>query len=128
MNCDSCGKQITRKDDVNVLAFLGFVPKTFCNNCYSSRERGILRNFLYYPNKYPLNSKMFIIFLIIGSIILLGAVLLLAFGSTQTANINGESTPLSGGMKIFFSFIILIALLWNWVLYVIARSKMSRLQ
>lgn len=128
IKCNGCGKEITRKDDANVLALFGIVPRTFCNNCYASRERGILRNFVYFPDKYPLNSKMFIILLIIGTIIYLGAISFLAFGSTQTANINGELTTLSAGLKIFFSFIISIGLLWYWILYFIARNKLSKLK
>ena len=60
MRCEVCGKTITLKEDVNILAFLGFVPKNFCNNCYSSKERGLSRHFLYFPRQ-PINSKIYIV-------------------------------------------------------------------
>lgn len=126
--CSSCNKEIRSKEDANVLALFGLIPKTFCNDCYSSRERGIMRNYIYYPSRFPLNSTMFFVLLIIGTIILLAAIALLLFGSAGTpAIVNGQETTLSGGFKVIISAIILVILIWNWILFSIAKSKLSEL-
>lgn len=58
VSCKQCGKKITNPNDVNVLAMLGVVPKTFCNGCYSAKERGLMRHIAYWPRQ-PINGTLF---------------------------------------------------------------------
>lgn len=57
VNCKKCGKEITDQNDFNMLAFLGVKPVSFCNACYSARERGVTRHLFYIPKGFPINAS-----------------------------------------------------------------------
>lgn len=114
--CWSCGKNISSKDDANILAFLGFLPRIFCNNCYSKKEKTILRNFLYSP-RYPINGRGYMFFGIVITIIFTLMSFPLFYSNTITSPI----------VKGFIFFIWLLILLWVWLLRAIAMSKIKDL-
>jgi hypothetical protein len=119
VNCKNCNKQITDSKDVNVLALFGVVPTTMCNDCYASRARGITRYYFYYPRWFAINSKPFIILLVLISARVLFIASLVIFGKTT------EAFP--GGELIFIS-ILFILLAWQWILWFIARKTMKRVK
>lgn len=122
MRCKNCGKLISEKKDANILAFLGFVPKSFCNNCYSSKERGLWRHLFYFP-KQPINSRIYKFKLWLLTLFALGFFIIMIL-----------SINLSGGLKqaILLLIIPLLLLLgvviWLWILHFIAKRKLSKLK
>ena len=114
--CGYCGKQITKKNDVNALAFLGIVPKYFCNNCYSSKERGFARHFLYAPRQ-PINGSLYIIGLIIATILTVILVPLIILSGSQNTLF----------FKIIFFSLWIVLLIWQWIMYLIVKNKISHL-
>ena len=125
VNCKKCNKQITDPSDINVLALLGIKPITMCNACYASRERGITRHLFYYPKWFPLNSKPFIIILILATIIFSIIIVAILLGS-GTATVNGEPTELSFGVKALIALLLLVVLGWQWILWFTARSEVNK--
>ncbi len=121
INCENCGKEIKKKEDANVLAFLGVVPKTFCNNCYSSKERGFLRHFLYFPRQ-PINSKIYIVGLWILTIVLI----LFAFMATLFIKTSDDKFGNFVFTIVLFGWTII--LVWQWILYSITKKKLSELR
>ena len=81
LTCHNCGKEITKKEDANFLAFFGFSIRAFCNNCYSSKERGFARHFFYIP-KQPINSKMYSVGLWLLTLIIAPVWILIVLFST----------------------------------------------
>lgn len=124
ITCENCKKTIKKKEDANFLAFLGFVPKAFCNNCYSSKERGILRHFLYFPQQ-PINGKMYKYGLIILSIIYPLIIILFLFSMKSAYNDVG----LVLFMFVLFFFIIgsFVGFVWPWILYFKVKRKLDQL-
>jgi hypothetical protein len=66
LSCKSCKKMITKKDDINFLAFLGFRPDVFCNKCYSNMRSLSRRRF--YFQKQSLNSRSYTTQLFTGTV------------------------------------------------------------
>ena len=128
VNCNKCNKQITDPKDINVVALFGIKPTTMCNNCYASRERGITRHLFYYPKWFPINSTPFIILLVIATIVFLGIIIAILLGQGGTATINGKPTELSFGVRLMIVFLLLIVLVWQWILWFISRSFVSRIK
>ena len=120
MRCETCGRKITKKEDANVLAFLGFVPKTFCNNCYSSKERGFSRHFLYFPRQ-PINSKIYIIGLCFFTVFLV--IFSLFALLTLFSNMSFEEKLIILVITLFWIFIVI----WQWTLYFITKRKLALL-
>ena len=122
MHCKNCGKLISEKKDANILAFLGFVPKSFCNNCYSSKERGLWRHLLYFP-KQPINSRIYKFKL-----------WFLTFFALVFFVIMAISISLLGEFKqvllllIIPLFFLLAIVIWFWALHFIAKRKLSKLK
>lgn len=115
-SCDKCYKRITDFKDINVVALLGVVPKSFCNDCYASRERGLLRG-IYYPPKYPLNSWSFNISLIFATILLLVFSFILFIT---------DSTPeFPSIVKYSLAVLMIIIVIFQWILLVIARNRVN---
>ena len=117
LKCEKCGKNISEKEDANVLALLGLVPTTFCNNCYSSKERGIERHFFYFP-QFPINSKMFPLTLIVFTIFV-------SFISISMLSYQGSAPVI---ILIPFLLILVFTVLWEWVLYLFVRKRLSSLK
>ena len=109
VNCTKCNKKITDPNDINVVALLGIKPIYLCNNCYSSRERGIARNLFYYPTMFPINSKSFIIILVVATILFSIIIVAVLFGG-GTAVVNGEPTKISFGVRILIALLIMVVL------------------
>jgi len=122
VNCYKCNKQITNPKDVNVVAFLGLIPRKLCNNCYSSKERGLWRGF-YFPHT-PLNSVLYTISLIVATIILSIALIVVIFGGqiSDTSNVSPEI-----GKLMIISLIVLV-LVWQWILFIIARITVNEIK
>lgn len=118
INCNKCNKKIKDSNDVNVLALFGIKPTTMCNSCYASRERGITRHLFYYPRKFPINSKPFILILSLVSVIWLILVIGTLLGK---AEVSGSST----GVTILLFTIAIILMGWQWVLWFIAKGKVN---
>jgi hypothetical protein len=57
VKCYNCGKVIELETDANILLHW-FHLKTYCNNCYSSLEKGLGRYFMGY-SEYPINGVMY---------------------------------------------------------------------
>jgi len=120
VRCENCRKQITKKEDVNVLAFLGVIPKYFCNDCYSSKERGFWRHFTHFP-KQPINSKIYKV----GLWILTCFVGFFAVIAVSISVSDGWMVALP--FSIAFLVILLIAV-HLWIIYFIAKRKLSGLK
>ncbi len=116
ISCRKCFKKITKPEDINVLAFLSVKPVVFCNSCYASRERGLLRHWLYAPRWGPLNSKIFLISLVAGTMV--SFVLILAMIMAETSLTR----------KMVITLIILLLLTWWWTLRIIATRKVKALE
>ncbi len=116
LHCESCRKQITKKEDANILAFLGFVPKAFCNNCYSAKERGFMRHFVYIP-RAPLNSKIYFAGLMVLSFIIAPTWILVTLFTETTFFVRSF-------IIIFMIFFIAL----GWTLYFVAKNKLSFLK
>lgn len=116
LKCESCGKIIKNKEDVNALAFLGVQPKYFCNNCYSSKERGLTRHFFYMPYQ-PINSKLYSLRLWVSSVLFLICLLIIVFLK-------------KGDDRVFFILFLIIwavFLAWFLILYFIVKRKLAEL-
>jgi hypothetical protein len=111
MICENCEKQITERDDANILAFFGVFPKTFCNKCYSSKERGFTRHLLYFP-KHPINSIIYIISLIFITILII----------VYSFFVFRDGLTFHPFLVIFYLVII-----WQWLLYIYTNMKLSEL-
>lgn len=120
IKCDICGNNITRSDDVNVLALFGVKPTTFCNDCYAKKERGIVRNVFYFPAKYPLNSTLFTLGLVLFSII--GAIFLVAM------LLNYAILPAGWVGGLAFTIVIILVMLFEWTLWFTARRRVRQAQ
>lgn len=118
--CYNCNKEIVKKDNANVLAFLGFVPRTFCNNCYSSKERGFVRHLLYIP-KQPINSTIYKVGLWVSTVILTIILLAMIF---STFSSKGSDLV----FVIFFILFLLFVLIWQWILYFKAKGILAGLR
>ena len=121
IHCKNCGKEIKYKEDANVLAFLGFVPKYFCNNCYSSKERGFARHFIYFPRQ-PINSKIYVVGLWVITIILI----LLAIMGTLSIEVSNDKLS-----NLIFIIVLVgwtFILIWHWILYFMTKRKLSELK
>ncbi|MBI2044963.1 hypothetical protein HYT23_02810 [Candidatus Pacearchaeota archaeon] len=117
--CYNCNREIIKKDDANVLAFLGFVPRTFCNNCYSSKERGFARHMFYFPQQ-PINSKMYLFGLWVFTLIFVPLILFMVFSTIL------NKSSLAGLLIVVF--ILLLFLAWQWILYFKAKKILSILK
>ena len=113
ITCNNCGKKITDPKDVNVLAMFGVVPRTFCNGCYSSKERGFARHILYWP-KQPINGTLFIVRFAFLALIWL-AVLAYALVSKTSG---------SWMIAALFSLIVL----WYFLLWRSARNTVKKVE
>ena len=122
MHCEKCGKQIIKKEDANILAFFGILPKSFCNNCYSSKERGFWRHIFYFP-KQPINSEIYkfglwvLTFCAIGFFAIMAISIILSDGLTQ-------AFPF---LIVAFLFLFIIVI-YPWILHFIAKKKLSELK
>lgn len=128
INCKKCNKQIISKDDINVTALLGLIPKAFCNDCYSRAERGIKRHMFYVPRWWPINSTVFKIVLGGGTAILILAAIAIFSGQGQW-KVGGEeaqASEVSLGAKITLIAIMSILVVWFWALFFIARNMVNK--
>ena len=116
IKCNSCNKIIKNKEDINFLAFLGFVPRPFCNNCYSSKERGFERHFLYTP-KAPINSKIYFLGLMLLTIIMMPLWIVIALFS---------DTPMWGRLLMIIMIIMILGT--SWTLRVIVNKRISEIK
>ena len=114
LKCNVCNKNIVEKKDANFIAFLGIIPKPFCNNCYSSSERGIGRHFLYIPS-YPINSGMYIVSLVI---------LLVGFFLSLFVFLSGSVEGDVGTILVILACVGL----WELILYFTVHSKIYKLK
>ncbi len=119
--CYNCNKDIVKKDNANVLAFLGFVPRTFCNNCYSSKERGFVRHMFYFP-KQPINSTVYKISLGIETFVVLLALAFFGF------LLITDSSKLSFGVLLVIVIVVILIGLWQWILYFKAKGILAGLR
>lgn len=117
--CYNCGKEIKQRENANILAFLGFVPRVFCNNCYSSKERGFLRHFLYVP-KQPINSKIYFVGLWFLSLFIAPIWILIALFAE-------DSSPVWQIARIIMFVFIIFLVCWSWVLYYMAKQKLAKI-
>ena len=118
-HCDKCKKNITEKENANVLAFLGVVPKTLCNDCYARKERGFSRHLLYFP-KHPINSKIYIVGLLIGTIIISLLVLMMLCSKEFYNEWKNDD------MGLIYFFAILLS--WYWILHFVTKRKIKKLK
>ena len=115
--CYNCGKNIISKNDANVLAFLGFILRIFCNNCYSSKERGFFRHILYSP-KAPINSKIYF----------WGGIFITALFILMTIPLFYSNTITSPVIKGIILFVWILIIVYIWVLRAVAMSKIKDLK
>jgi hypothetical protein len=113
--CEKCKKTITEKEDANILLFLFVDPRAFCNNCYSSKERGLSRHFLYFP-KHPINSKAYLYGLRFSIVYLI--IILYLMGIDEVVA-RTHSIP--------FIF-ILIGTIWAWIIHYAIKKSLSELE
>jgi hypothetical protein len=120
IHCENCGKTITSKEDVNILLFLFVFPKAFCNNCYSSKERGFSRHILYIP-QHPINSKAYVFGLWFSTFMYIAIILFFYFSNSKLDEILENKNSLI----FLFTFIFLI---WGWIIRFIVKRSLSGLQ
>ena len=115
MKCHVCRKEITRKNDVNFLAFLGVVPHAFCNQCYAKKERGFMRHMLYTP-KQPINGIIYLVGAIFFTLILGIIMIVLGFSNESLL------------MKVVAILIMALMIAWTWILRGLVYSKIGLLK
>ena len=93
INCQSCGKTITEKNDINFLALLLFFPVPFCNNCYSSKERGFLRHYIYFPRQ-PINSSFYVTGLWVGVFAIIPMMFVIGMDNTKLSEVFVMIVPI----------------------------------
>ncbi|MBN2517690.1 MAG: hypothetical protein JXB14_02500 [Candidatus Altiarchaeota archaeon] len=129
VNCHNCNKAIKDTNDMNVVAFFGISPRVFCNDCYSSRERGILRHTLYFPQKFPINSALFKIGLFVSTVVILFlAYAILGDSGVWTQNGKAAAGEISNEVKLLISGFLLLSLGWAWVLHLYTSGKISQVK
>jgi len=116
VTCRQCNKKIIDREDINIVAFLFVKPTSFCNDCYSKRERGILRHFLYYPKEFPINSRLFIIVKVILTITFMLVI------------INMINSALPVRRKIIVISVSGIVIAWQWFLYLYSHKIISTMR
>lgn len=119
MKCNRCEKAITEKQDTNILAKYGVKLQPFCNECYSTKERGLVRHFLYFPHS-PLNSSMYKVNL--GMLSFLAALTSLLILPYILWNPKASSAiPWLVGILL----LVLVLMIWAWVLFFRTKRMLS---
>lgn len=126
VNCSNCHKEITNLKDVNVTALLGILVKTWCNDCYAARERGILRHIFYKNNIAPLNSTYYTLTLSVTTIIIGVVAIAMVGGKGTWTTVGGQPPTLSS--LIPYAIIVFIILAWGWALWIVARRIVRKIE
>jgi len=121
MHCDNCGKQITKKKDANILAFLGVIPKSFCNNCYSSKERGFWRHVFYFPQQ-PINSEIYRFGMWVLTFCAIGFFAVMAISISLSDSLM-KALPF---LSVVFLFLF-VMVIYPWIMHSIAKKRISKL-
>jgi|GEM_PF-6828942 len=120
IKCENCGKKIVNKENMNMLIYLSFALKPFCNDCYALTGRNFSRYGVY--SSYPINGDLFLFRLQKSIFAIIMCVLLLIFLPSEFKSL-GWFTFLFILLGYFLIFSVR-----NIIFYFITKKKMSELR
>ena len=115
--CFKCNKNISYKNDANVLALRGIILKVFCNSCNPLKKRDLSIHIWCFP-RIPINRGVYFWCGIFLTTIFTLMAIPLYYSNTITS-------PVAKGAILFIWILIVV---YVWILRIVAMSKIKNLK